>query len=141
MARNIYEFAVLFSQISAPCPPFAFVGESVTREVRRLFHAHPFAIQDRAPELVSRGRFIAGTCGEGQSEQADRRLRSAERALHLRLQSEQLVHRLHMRERSIDADAVLAMLSAERALSRAALLNLGAIGLSGRPARNLTPRH
>ena len=46
----------------------------------------------------------------GESEKDDRRLRATEWTLRFRLQSSELVHRLHLHQRPIDAGAVLAVL-------------------------------
>jgi hypothetical protein len=67
---------------------------------------------------------VAGAGGKDKCESENgRRLRAAERTLHIRLRSIELVHRLHLHEWAIDAGTVLALLSAERPLPRAALLN------------------
>jgi hypothetical protein len=51
-----------------------------------------------------------------------RRLRTAGRPLHFRLQSIELVHDVYLRERPIDPDTVLALLPAKRLVPRPALL-------------------
>ena len=51
-----------------------------------------------------------------------RRLRAAERPLHFRLRSIELVHDVYLRELSIDRGTVLALLPAERFMPRTALL-------------------
>ena len=61
----------------------------------------------------------AATCAR---KRADRSLRSAERPLRLRLRSVQLVHGVYLPKRQIDTSAILALLSAQRAVPRAALL-------------------
>jgi hypothetical protein len=61
------------------------------------------------------------TC-KGDKGEDVRRLRATERPLHFRLRSVQLVHDVHLRQRSIDPGAVLALLPAKRVVPRPALL-------------------
>src|SRR5262249_17517693 len=64
-------------------------------------------------------RFRGETCAR---KQADRCLRPAERPLRLRLRSVQLVRGVYLPKRQVDTSAILALLSAQRAVPRAALL-------------------
>jgi hypothetical protein len=72
------------------------------------------------------GRYVAlaGFGGKTREEHngRNRRVRPVLRTLYFRLRSVQLVRRVYVHQRSIDTGAVLALLSAERALSGAALL-------------------
>jgi len=61
------------------------------------------------------------TC-KGDKGEDVRRLRATERPLHFGLRSIQLVHDVHLRQRSIDCCAVLALLPAKRVVPRPALL-------------------
>jgi hypothetical protein len=74
---------------------------------------------------ASGGRDVPGNGGKtcpGDKNENDRRLRATERPLHFRLRSIQLVHDEHLRRRSIDPGAVLALLPAKRVVPRPALL-------------------
>jgi hypothetical protein len=75
---------------------------------RRLLHAYPFDPENRAHWHARRSVVVARTGGE--SEKDDWRLRATEWTLRIRLQSSELVHRLHLQQRPIDASAVLAVL-------------------------------
>jgi len=61
------------------------------------------------------------TCKVVKNENV-RCLRATERPLHFGLRSIQLVHDVHLRQRSIDCCAVLALLPAKRVVPRPALL-------------------
>jgi hypothetical protein len=75
---------------------------------------------DRTGRYVALAGFGGKTCEEHNGK--NRRVRPVLRTLYFRLRSVQLVHRVYVHQRSIDTGAVLALLSAERALSGAALL-------------------
>jgi hypothetical protein len=74
---------------------------------------------------ASGGIGISGNGGKtckGDEGEDVRRLRATERPLHFRLRPVELVHDVHLRQRSIDPGAVLALLSAKRVVPRPALL-------------------
>jgi hypothetical protein len=74
---------------------------------------------------ASGGLDVSGNGGktcQGDKNENDRSLRATERPLHFRLRSVQLVHDEHLRQRSIDPGAVLALLSAKRVVPRPTLL-------------------
>jgi hypothetical protein len=88
---------------------------------RRLFHAYPLDLENHAYWCARRGVVVSGAGSERKKD--DGRLRAIDWALCVRLRSIELVHRLHLHQRQIDAGAVLALLRTEWSLSCPALLN------------------
>jgi hypothetical protein len=85
----------------------------------------------RVRGCAGRGIDVCGSGGktcEADKDQDDGRLRATERSLHFRLRSAQLVHDVYLRERSIDAGTILALLPAKRLVSRPALLKSSLLG-------------
>jgi hypothetical protein len=87
---------------------FRDYGNFAPRMFRRLFHAYPFDPENRTHWHPRRSVVVARTGGESKKD--DWRLCATEWTLRIRLQSSELVHRLHLHQRPIDPGAVLAVL-------------------------------
>jgi hypothetical protein len=115
----------------APCRPGAILDKFVYWESGRTSGVTQIHRNHRVRGYARLSIGVSGNGGKtfkSGKDEDDWGLRATERPLYFRLRSAQLVHDVHLRERSIDRGTVLALLPAKRLVPRPALLKSNLLG-------------